>query len=327
MERPRGICPVASRPVKVVVTGGAGFIGANLCAHLGQLDEISEVVAFDDLSTGFRENLVGAPAKVRFVEGSVLDSDAVRAAAEDADAIVHLAARPSVPRSLENPILSHHVNVDGTLNILEYARHADKTPHIVFASSSSVYGANLELPKHEGMATLPRSPYAASKLAGEAYVLAYRDSFGVPALPFRFFNVYGPLQAPGHAYAAVVPAFFYAALHGEPVSIHGDGSQTRDFTHVDTVACVIAEAILGKVTSGSGVNLAFGTRYSLLDVLSIMEELLGHPIERVHGPSRAGDVHDSQAACTLLMSLFPQVSPLLLRAGLTSTLEWMRTLA
>ena len=313
--------------MKVVVTGGAGFIGANLCAHLARLDEISEVVAFDDLSTGFRENLDGASAKIRLIEGSVLDSDAVGSAAEDADAIVHLAARPSVPRSLEDPVLSHRVNVDGTLNILEFARHADRTPHIVFASSSSVYGSNPELPKHERMATMPRSPYAASKLAGEAYVLAYQDSFGVPALPFRFFNVYGRLQAPGHAYAAVVPAFYYAALQGEPVAVHGDGSQTRDFTHVDTVAAVIADAILGKVTSGTAVNLAFGTRYSLLEVLEIMEELVGHPIERVHGPSRTGDVHDSQAASDLLRSLFPDVSPLLLREGLTSTLEWIRKLA
>lgn len=312
--------------MKVVVTGGAGFIGANLCAHLGQRDEVAEVWAFDDLSTGFRENLVGASAKVRFVEGSVLDEQAVDSVLDGVDAIVHLAARPSVPRSLENPVLSHRVNVDGTLNVLEYARHADKTPHVIFSSSSSVYGANPALPKHENMATLPRSPYAASKLAGEAYVLAYQDSFGVPALPFRFFNVYGPLQAPGHAYAAVVPAFFYAALHGEPVQVHGDGTQTRDFTHVDTVAGVIADAIVGKVTSGTGVNLAFGTRYSLLDALAIMEELLGHPIEREYGPSRVGDVRDSQASCDLLMSMFPQVSPVLLRDGLASTLEWMRTL-
>ena len=308
------------------MTGGAGFIGANLCNHLARLDDVTEVVAFDDLSTGFRENLRGASEKVRLIEDSVLDSKAVDSAMDDADAIVHLAARPSVPRSLEDPVLSHRVNVDGTLNVLESARHAHKTPHIIFASSSSVYGSNPELPKHERMATLPRSPYAASKLAGEAYVLAYQDSFGIPALPFRFFNVYGPLQAPGHAYAAVVPAFFYAALHGQPVSIHGDGSQTRDFTHVDTVATVIGDAILGKVTSRTAVNLAFGTRYSLLDVLSIMEELLGHRVERMHGPSRTGDVRDSQAASDLLMSLFPEVSPVLLRQGLTSTLEWIRTL-
>ena len=313
--------------MKVVVTGGAGFIGANLCAVLERAEEISEVVAFDDLSTGFRHNLDGTTAKVRLVEDTVLDLDAVSSAAEGADAIVHLAARPSVPRSLEDPILSHRVNVDGTLNVLEYARHADKTPHIIFASSSSVYGSNPELPKHERMATMPRSPYAASKLSGEAYVLAYQDSFGVPALPFRFFNVYGPLQAPGHAYAAVVPAFLYAALHGEPVSVHGDGSQTRDFTHVDTVAKVITEAIVGKVVSSTAVNLAFGTRYSLLVVLSVMEQLLGYPIGRENGPPRTGDVHDSQAASELLMSLFPNVSPLLLREGLTSTLAWIRTLA
>ena len=313
--------------MKVVVTGGAGFIGANLCAHLSRLDEIAEVWAFDDLSTGFRENLIGAGPKVRFVEGSVLDGQAVREVAADADAIVHLAARPSVPRSLEDPIRSHQVNVDGTLNVLEYARLSDKTPQVIFSSSSSVYGSNPTLPKHESMATLPRSPYAASKLAGEAYVLAYQDSFGVPAIPFRFFNVYGPLQAPGHAYAAVVPAFLHAALRGEPVLVHGDGTQTRDFTHVDTVTSVMAEAILAKVTAGTAVNLAFGTRYSLLDVLSIMEELIGHPIQRDYGPSRTGDVRDSQAAGDLLMSMFPEITPVLLRDGLVSTLEWMRTVA
>jgi len=309
------------------VTGGAGFIGANLCSHLGRLEEISEVVAFDDLSTGFRANLDDNSAKVRLIEGSVLDCAAFAAAAEGADAIVHLAARPSVPRSLEDPVLSHRVNVDGTLNILEFARHANLTPYVVFASSSSVYGSNPELPKHERMATMPRSPYAASKLAGESYVLAYQDSFGVPALPFRFFNVYGPLQAPGHAYAAVVPAFYYAALQGEPVEVHGDGSQTRDFTHVDSVAAVIATAILRRATSRTAVNLAFGTRYSLLEVLSLMEELLGCPIERTLGPSRKGDVHDSQAASDLLNSLFPDVSPVALREGLISTLEWIRTFA
>ncbi|HEX2785224.1 MAG TPA: NAD-dependent epimerase/dehydratase family protein, partial [Ilumatobacteraceae bacterium] len=158
-------------------------------------------------------------------------------------------------------------------------------------------------------------------------VLAYQDSFGIPALPFRLFNVYGRLQAPGHAYAAVVPAFLYAALHAEPVPMHGDGTQTRDFTHVDTVTSVMASAILGKITATTAVNLAFGTRYSLLDVLSIMEELIGHPIERRHGPARAGDVRDSQAAGGLLISLFPGISPVELRAGLTSTLEWMRTVA
>ncbi len=290
------------------------------------LTKITEVLAFDDLSTGLCENLVGAASKVRLVEGTVLDADAVQTIAQGTDAIVHLAARPSVPRSLEDPVLSHRVNVDGTLNILEYARHADKTPHVIFAGSSSVYGANPALPKHEGMATLPRSPYAASKLAGEAYVLAYQDSFGVPTLPFRFFNVYGPLQAPGHAYAAVVPAFFYAALRGEPVPVHGDGTQTRDFTHVETVCTVITQAILGKVTSATGVNLAFGNRYSLLDVLSILEELIGHPVARTYGLSRAGDVRDSQGSSDLLRSMFPQVSPMPLRDGLASTLEWMRTL-
>ena len=242
----------------------------------------------------------------------------------DAAAVVHLAARPSVPRSIDDPMATHRVNVDGTMNILEFARSQDCPPHIVFASSSSVYGANPTLPKRETLATLPRSPYAASKLTAEAYVLAYQASFGVPALPFRFFNVFGPLQAPGHAYAAAVPVFLHAALTGAPIPVHGDGLQTRDFTYVGSVVEVLTRSVLDRVTSSSTVNLAFGTRSSLLDVIEIIEELLGHGVERDFQPTRPGDVRDSQAANDRLLELFPDCTPVGLRDGLTATLEWMR---
>jgi UDP-glucose 4-epimerase len=309
----------------VIVTGGAGFIGSNLCRVLATFDTVDSVVALDDLSTGARANLDDTDDKIELVEGSILDADLVSSVVSGADAVVHLAARPSVPRSIENPMATHRVNVDGTMNLLEAARAQPRPPHIVFSSSSSVYGANPTLPKHEELATLPRSPYAASKLTAEAYVLAYQETFGVPALAFRFFNVFGPRQMPGHAYAAVVPAFLHAALQGEPLPVHGDGTQTRDFTFVGTVADVISRAVTGRVTSPVPVNLAFGTRSSLLEVIGLMESLLGGPLARSFLPTRAGDVRDSQAANERLRELFPNVVPVALHDGLTATLEWMRT--
>ena len=195
------------------------------------------------------------------------------------------------------------------------------------ASSSSVYGSNPTLPKHEDLATRPLSPYAASKLATEAYALAYRSTYAMPTLAFRFFNVFGPLQAAGHAYAAVVPAFVSSALAGEPVTVHGDGTQSRDFTFVDTVASVITDAVVRRVASSEPVNLAFGTRTSLLDVIAQLEALLGHPIERAHVESRVGDVKHSQATNDRLRALFPDVVPVDLNVGLERTVEWFRSLA
>jgi UDP-glucose 4-epimerase len=306
--------------VKVVVTGGAGFIGANLCRELVARPEISAVVALDDLSTGAKDNLDGVD--VSFVEGSILDRGLLETVLMDASSVVHLAARPSVPRSLIDPVASHEVNATGTLYVLEAARAAGS--HVVVASSSSVYGANPVLPKHEDLATRPLSPYAASKLATEAYALAHQSSFDVPVLACRFFNVYGPLQAAGHAYAAVVPAFIDAIRRGESVEIYGDGLQTRDFTYVGTVTRVLADAVVRRVTSETPVNVAFGTRNSLLDVVELLSSILGEPIKLRHREQRRGDVRDSQASSERLMGLFPDVTPVGLRDGLTKTLEWFR---
>ena len=305
--------------MKVVVTGGAGFIGANLCRHLAADPSIDEVVVFDDLSTGYRANLDGI--EVDLVEGTILDPAHLMNVVDGASSVVHLAARPSVPRSIADPVPSHDANATGTLNVLEAARNSGGV-HVVVASSSSVYGSNPVLPKHEDLAPRPMSPYAASKLATESYALAWQQSYGMPVLAFRFFNVFGPLQPAGHAYAAVVPAFLSAALAGEPLQVHGDGDQSRDFTFVDTVCEVMTDAVRRRVSSSEPVNLAFGTRTTLVEVIALLEDLLGRPVEVAHTATRAGDVAHSQAANDRLRALFPDVEPVNLRTGLRSTMEW-----
>jgi UDP-glucose 4-epimerase len=311
---------IGAGPVKVVVTGGAGFIGANLCRILADRSGIGSVLALDDLSTGRRENLAGVDG-VDLVEGSILDTALLDEVVAGADAVVHLAARPSVPRSLQDPMASHLVNATGTMEVLEAARRHGG-PQVIIASSSSVYGANPLLPKREDMVAMPVSPYAAGKLAAESYGLAYSSSFGLPVLAFRFFNVFGPLQAADHAYAAVVPTFLDAALAGRPLPVHGDGGQTRDFTYVGTVASVLTDAVLRTVTSDRPVNLAFGTRVSLLELIDALEELLGVHLERAHTESRPGDVRDSQADMGRLRALFPDVTPVSLDDGLRATAAW-----
>lgn len=307
--------------MKYVVTGGAGFIGANLCRHLlaGPADE---VVALDDLSTGARANLDGVGA--RLLEASILDPDALDEAMAGADGVVHLAARGSVPRSVADPEATHRINATGTLEVLQAARRAGG-PQVVLASSSSVYGANPTLPKHEELAAQPLSPYAVSKLATESYALAYQACYGLPVLALRFFNVFGPLQPAAHDYAAVIPAFLDAALSGRPLTVHGDGKQSRDFTFVDSVCGVITDALVRGVTHPGPVNLAFGSRIELTTVISMIEDLLGHPVAVVHTEPRPGDVRHSQADSSRLLGLFDGLEPVPFADGLARTVEWFRT--
>ena len=307
--------------MKAVVTGGAGFIGANLCRRLLVDPAVSRVTVIDDLSTGSLDNLAGLD--VEFVEGSILDPQCLDRVVDGADSIVHLGARPSVPRSVADPMRSHLANATGTVEVLEAARRNSVT-HLVVASSSSVYGANPILPKNEDLATRPMSPYAASKLATEAYALAYSYSYGLDVLALRFFNVFGPLQAAGHAYAAVVPAFVSAALAGEPVPVHGDGLQSRDFTYVGTVADILATAIVERVSHPDAVNLAYGERTDLLDLIRVLEDLLGQPIAVEHVDPRVGDVRHSQADSSRIRELFPKVQPESLRDGLSATVDWFK---
>lgn len=309
--------------MQVLVTGGAGFIGANVTATLLEQPFVDRVTVIDDLSTGCEENLadVRGPS-LTFVEGSILDRDLLAETLPGSDAVIHLAARPSVPRSIEDPVASHMANATGTVHLLEEVRRLEAIPHLIAASSSSVYGANKTMPKSEGLVTSPMSPYAVSKLATENYVLAYANCFDIPALVFRFFNVFGPLQPANHDYAAAIPVFVSHALKGEPIPVHGDGQQTRDFTFVGSVAQVITEAVRRSVTHAGPVNLAFGSRRSLLEVISEIQTVLDRPVEIKHTAPRPGDVRHSQADSQLLEELFPHVSRIDFHEGLRRTVAW-----
>lgn len=308
--------------MQVLITGAAGFIGSNLARYMLQQGDVT-VRVLDDLSTGSLRNLEGLD--VDFTEGSLLDRDAVTSASRGVDSIVHLGAIPSVPRSIANPRASHEANTTGTLNVLEAAREVG-VDHVVVASSSSVYGSNPKLPKSEFDWTRPMSPYAVSKQATEGYAIAYQYSYGLKTLAFRFFNVYGPAQAADHAYAAVIPKFLDAALHSRPLEVHGDGSQSRDFTFVDTVCAVIHSAVVRQVHSVDPVNLAYGTNTTLLELIEMMKAQLGHDVETHFTVPRVGDVRASQADNTRVRELFPDVTPIPLEQGLAATLEWFRSM-
>ena len=305
----------------LLVTGGAGFIGSNLVRLA--MDRGHDVRVIDDFSTGYRTNLEGLDIDVR--EASILDESALASAMHGVEAVVHLAALGSVPRSITDPARTHLVNATGTLRVLEAARASD-VGHVSCASSSSVYGLNPELPKNERAWVRPLSPYAVSKLATEQYTLAYQQSFGMTTLAFRFFNVYGPRQMPGHAYAAVVPIFLSSLLAGQPLPIHGDGNQSRDFTNVRTVCDVLLRAAVGRVTHAEPVNLAFGTNTTIRELVNVMESITGRPAELAFQPPRAGDVRASQADNARLMELFADLVPVELQQGIGETAEWMVTL-
>ena len=306
--------------LRILVTGGAGFIGSNLCRTLRQADQMNEVVVFDDFSTGHWGNLIGLD--VETIEGSILDATLVMSSFKGVDAVVHLAARASVPRSISNPRATHDVNVTGTLNVLEAAREVGA--HVISASSSSVYGSNPQLPKVESMATRPMSPYAATKLATETYTLSWGQSFNLDVLAFRFFNVYGPGQSAGHVYAAVVPTFLDAALRGKSIQIHGSGEQTRDFTYIDTVCGVINDALMSRISSVEPMNLALGTRTSIKELVALISAITNLPLQVEHSPERVGEVPHSSADPSKLHALFPSAHLYSLEAGLANTFDWMR---
>lgn len=306
--------------MKILITGGAGFIGANLARQVLETGEASYVRVLDDLSTGYRTNLEGLD--VDFHEGSVADPKAVTRAMCDMDAAVHLAALGSVPRSVKDPVASHLANLTGTLHVLQAAKETGA--YVVFASSSSVYGANTKLPKSELDWTRPLSPYAATKLGAEAYVIAYQHAYGLPTLAFRFFNVYGPLQSAGHVYAAVIPKFIEAALSHEPLVVHGDGLQSRDFTYISSVCSALTQAVAGRITSPHPVNLAFGTSTTVLDLVDQISRALDRPLPLRFVEPRPGDVHQSQADSTALRQIFPQVMPVPLEDGLRETIAWFQ---
>jgi UDP-glucose 4-epimerase len=305
--------------MRVLVTGGAGFIGGHLSRALCERGH--DVVVLDDLSTGTGAGLVGLD--VRLVTGSILDDTALDDAATGVDSVVHLAGLGSVPRSLAAPRRTFDVNALGTVSVLEAGRRHG-IGHVVVASSSSVYGTGAVLPSREDQPAAPASPYAVSKLAAEKAALTWQAAYALPVLVFRFFNVFGPGQRPDHAYAAVVPRFGTAALTGRPLVVHGDGRQSRDFTHVGSVVAGLVRAVEERTTAALPVNLAFGASRDLLTVAADLGELMGRRLELRHEPERRGDVRATLADPGRLHALLPGLEPVPFRDGLAETLDWLR---
>ncbi len=303
---------------KIAVTGGAGFVGSNLVRAL--INEKHEVVVLDDFSTGLRSNIQDLGCEIH--EVSLANESELFKALRGSDYIFHLGARGSVPRSIKNPRATHDVNTLGTLNVLEYARKNDAA--VAFSSSSSVYGTNPTLPKSEKMWTGPMTPYAASKLAGEALVQSYSLSYGINAIIFRFFNIFGPWQRPDHDYAAVIPKWIWKILQGEALQVFGDGSQSRDFTYIDDVVEILITGMKEKISHPSPLNLAFGIRISLNDVLDFLREKESD--FAVHYlPKRSGDVKDSQNDPSELKRVFPNITPTDFKSALFKVWDWLET--
>jgi nucleoside-diphosphate-sugar epimerase len=306
--------------MNVLVTGGAGFIGSHLVDSLVGAGQTVRVL--DDFSTGRRDNLAGLDGAVEVIEGDIRQRGCVAAAVRGVEVVYHLAALPSVARSVADPRSSHEVNVEGTLNVLLAAIDAGVL-RVVYASSSSVYGDTPTLPKHEGMPVAPRSPYAAAKLAGEAYCRAMSQVFPLETVSLRFFNVFGPRQNPLSQYAAVVPRFVTRMLGGQPAEITGDGRQTRDFTYVANVveACRLASTA-GPEAVGEVMNVGCGDRISVLDLVELINGLLGQRVEPVAVAARPGDVRDSQASIARAERLLGYRPLVAVRDGLAATLHW-----
>jgi UDP-glucose 4-epimerase len=278
--------------MRALVTGGAGFIGHHLVRAL--LERGDGVAVIDDFSTGLRERLVPFQDRIRLVEGDIRDAAALDRAIEGCSVVFHEAALASVARSILDPRLSNDVGTSGTIEVMLAASRAGAR-RVVFAGSSSVYGDSPEMPRRESQLPNPRSPYATSKLAAEFYVHALGALHGIESVVLRYFNIFGPGQDPNSEYSAVIPKWVTAALRGEPVIVHGDGTQSRDFTFIENV--VSANLLAGETPGVSGVtcNIGCGGRYSLLDLLAAIGDCLGYPLEPIFEPPRAGDVPHSQA--------------------------------
>jgi len=305
----------------VLVTGGAGFIGSHLAIALRSLG--ANVTVLDDLSGGGDPKAL--PDGVKFVRGSILDQSLLRDCTESRELVFHQAALGSVPRSIEEPEKYQQVNSNGTLNVLEAARHC-KVRRVMFAASSSAYGDSEQLPKIETMPTSPRSPYAATKVAGEAMMSAYSAGLGVDTVSLRYFNIFGPRQSAESAYAAVIAAFAKAMLAGRSPTIFGDGQQSRDFTYVDNAvhANLLAAKYSGEL-AGIVVNIACGVRISVNELAAKMAKSLKRDdLRPIHKPARIGDVKHSLADLQRVRSILKYEPIVDFDKGLGATMQWYR---
>ena len=304
--------------MKTVVTGGAGFIGSHLIRRL--VADGAEVTVIDDLSTGRRENIEGVPVTVAERD---LARDDVTDLLRGVDVIFHLAAVPSVPRSVREPLRSHQAAATGTLRLLDAARQAGVRT-FVNSSSSSVYGDVASPPMRESMPTVPRSPYAVAKLAAEGYTRVFAQLHGMRTVSLRYFNVFGPRQDPASTYAAAIPRFITAYLRRERPQVFGDGRQSRDFTYVDNVVEANIAAAAAPKLSGESVNIAAGNPRTVLDVLEAISNEFGYSLPPAYAPDRPGDIRDSHADLSVARSLLGYKATVDFPTGLRRTVEFLR---
>ncbi len=307
--------------MRYLVTGGAGFIGSNTVDELVRRGH--SVVVLDDLSSGKEENLAEIRSKITFVKGSITDLEAVQKAIHQAEYVIHLAARTSVPRSVKDPLETNKINVEGTLNVLVAARD-NKVKRVVFASSSSVYGETPTLPKSEAMQPQPISPYGVSKYAGELYAQTFGRCYGLEAVCLRYFNIFGPRQDPDSPYSGVLSRFAAAFLEEQPPVVYGDGEQTRDFTYVDNAVQANLLACEAPSASGGVFNVGTGARVSLNQTLEQLQRISGKKLEVKYEPAREGDIRDSQADITKAREVLGYEPAVVFDEGLERTFEWYR---
>lgn len=308
--------------MRYVITGGAGFIGSHTVDQL--LRHGHSVTVLDDLSSGKEENLSKVRDQIRFIRGSVTDTEAVKEACRAADYVVHLAAQTSVPRSIKQPLETNCINVAGTLNVLAAARDA-RVRRIVFASSSAVYGDSPILPKHEAMAPTPISPYGVSKFVGELYGNVFYRNYGLDFVALRYFNVFGPRQDPSSPYSGVLSLFISALQNGNHINVFGDGEQSRDFTFVQNIVDANLQACWAPGIAGRVFNVGTGGRYTLNHTLRLLETFAGKKTAVEYGPPREGDIRDSQADISLAATSFGYEPKVSFEDGLRRTLEWYRS--
>jgi nucleoside-diphosphate-sugar epimerase len=307
--------------MRYLVTGGAGFIGSNTVDELVRRGH--SVVVLDDLSAGKEENLAEVRNKITFIKGSITDIEVIRKAIFEAEFVIHLAARTSVPRSMKDPVETNRINIDGTLNVLVAARDA-RVKRVVFAASSSAYGETPTLPKTEDMPPMPISPYGVTKYVGELYAQTFGRCFGLENVCLRYFNIFGPRQDPGSPYSGVMAKFCTAFLEETEPVIFGDGTQSRDFTFVDNAVQANLLACEAPNASGKVFNVGTGHRISLNDIVACLGKVSGKPLAPRYDPPRDGDIRDSQADITRARHYLGYEPTVQFGEGLERTFEWYR---
>jgi len=307
--------------MRFVVTGGAGFIGSNTVDELVRRGH--SVVVLDDLSSGKEDNLSEIRNKITLIKGSITDIEVVRKAMHEAEFVIHLAARTSVPKSVKDPIETNRVNIDGTLNVLVAARDA-RVKRIVFAASSSAYGETPTLPKVEKMEPRPISPYGVTKYVGELYAQTFGRCYGLENVSLRYFNIFGPRQEPTSPYSGVLAKFCTAFLDETEPVIFGDGEQTRDFTYVDNAVQANLLACEAPNVSGKVFNIGVGGRSSLNQTVTLLSNISGKKLEPKYEPARDGDIRDSQADISQAREFLGYEPSVAFDEGLRRTFEWYR---